>query len=95
MSASAVIAVAESAITKEALETAARRLARSETGMEAARLLHRFLRGAGGSLDGSNQTAVMVLLAAAFGSFPGTVLGLLAVAATGARIVITAEDSEL
>lgn len=83
------------ACARPAIEAAASQLTRSETGQEAARLLHRFLRGAGGSLDSSNQSAVMVLLAGAFGAFSGTVLDLLAVAANGGRNVATPDDTEL
>ena len=81
--------------THAALETAAAKLTRSETGQEAARLLHRFLRGAGGRLDSSNQNAVMVLLAAAFGPCAGTVLNLLSGAASGAPIVNDCSPDEL
>jgi hypothetical protein len=84
------------AMARAALEDAAAKLARSETGQEAARLLHRFLRGAGGNLDATNQLAVMTLLGGAFSQFGGTVPELLAMAATGPRIVNTSvEDAEL
>ena len=78
-----------------ALETAAAQLARSETGQAAAGQLHRFLRSAGGSLDSLNQSAVMVLLAAAFGPCAGTVRDLLSVAAAGARIVNDCNPDDL
>lgn len=77
------------------LENAAARLASSETGQEAARVLGVFLAGAGGRLDASNQVAVITMITGAFGPLPGTVAELLAAAAAGRVLPSNVSDAEL